>query len=43
MEKTEEKTIFINEKSYQQFKKDMCKTSDFFTIKEWKKLVEKLS
>ena len=34
---------FINEKSYQQFKKDMCKTNDYFTIGEWKKLGEKLT
>lgn len=39
----EKENVVINEKSYQQIKKKMCKTSDYFTIKEWKKLVEKLS
>lgn len=35
--------VFIDEESYQQFKKEMCKTDDYFTIEEWKKLVEKIS
>ena len=39
----EKENVFIVEKSYQQLKKDMCKTSDYFTIEEWKELVEKLS
>ena len=29
---------FINEKSYQQIKKELCKTDDFFTLEELKKL-----
>lgn len=33
----------INEQSYQQFKKDMCKTDDYFTLEEWKILVEKIN
>lgn len=39
----EKENVIIDEESYQQFKKDMCKTSDYFTIEEWKELVEKLS
>lgn len=35
--------IFIDEKSYQQIKKEMCKTDDFFTLKEWNVLKEKIS
>ena len=44
MEKDVVKEVtFIKEKSYQQFKKDMCKTNDYFTLEEWEKLVEKIS
>lgn len=39
----EKENVFIDEESYQQFKKDMCKTDDYFTIEEWKKLAEKLA
>ena len=39
----EQENVFIDEESYQQFKKNMCKTDDYFTIEEWKELVEKLS
>lgn len=39
----EKLNVVIDEKTYQQIKKDMCKTSDYFTIEEWKELVEKLS
>ena len=39
----EKENVFIVEESYQQFKKDICKTNDYFTIEEWKELVEKLS
>ena len=35
------KINFINEESYQQFKKDMGKTNDYFNIEEWNKLVKK--
>ena len=35
------KINFINEESYQQFKKDMGKTDDYFNIEEWNKLVKK--
>lgn len=35
--------VIIAEQSYQQFKKDMCKTDDYFTLEEWKKLVEKIN
>ncbi len=28
----------VDEKAYQQIKKEMCKTSDYFTIEEWHKL-----
>ena len=34
---------FIEEKTYQQIKKEMCKTSDYFTMNEWKILTEKIS
>lgn len=43
MEQSNEEVIFIDEKSYQQIKDNMCKTNDYFTIEEWKKLVKKLS
>ena len=39
----EKENIIINEQSYQQFKKDMCKTNDYFTLEEWKILVEKIN
>ena len=35
--------VVIDEQSYQQFKKDMCKTDDYFTLEEWKILVEKIN
>lgn len=35
--------LFIDEQSYQQFKKEMCKTNDYFTLEEWKILVEKIN
>ena len=38
----EKEIIFINEQSYQQIKKEMCKTSDYFSVSEWKKLIEKI-
>ena len=41
--KTIEEIFFIKEEHYQQIKKEMCKTDDYFTIAEWKKLVEKIS
>lgn len=31
--------LIVNEKTYQQIKKDMCKTDDYFTIEEWVKLI----
>lgn len=31
-------TIFIDEESYQQIKKDMCKKDDYFTKKELEKI-----
>lgn len=31
------KELFINEKSYQQLKKKMCKTDDYFSLEELKK------
>ena len=33
-----EETIFIDEKTYQQIKKNMCKKDDYFTEKEFKKI-----
>lgn len=30
--------IVIDEQIYQQFKQDMGKTDDYFTIEEWEKL-----
>lgn len=39
----EEIITIIDEKTYQQFKRDICKTDDYFTIDEWKKLGEKLT
>ena len=38
-----EEIFFIEEEQYQQIKKEMCKTDDYFTIEEWKKLGEKLT
>ena len=38
-----EENGFIEEEQYQQIKKEMYKTDDYFTIEEWKKLVEKIS
>lgn len=35
--------VVIDEQSYQQFKKDMCKTDDYFTLEEWEILVEKIN
>ena len=34
----EKENVVIDEQSYQQFKKDMCKTDDYFTLEEFKKL-----
>ncbi len=31
-------TIFIDEESYQQIKKNMCKKDDYFTEKEFEKI-----
>lgn len=31
-------TIFIDEESYQQIKKNMCKSDDYFTEKEFGKI-----
>lgn len=39
----EKEVLFIDEQSYQQFKLEMCKTNDYFTVEEWKKLKEKVS
>ena len=39
----EKEIIFIEEKTYQQIKKDINKSDDYFTVYEWKKLEEKLS
>lgn len=39
----EKDVLFIDEQSYQQFKQEMCKTNDYFTVEEWKKLIEKVS
>lgn len=39
----EKEVLFIDEQSYQQFKQEMCKTNDYFTVEEWKKLMEKVS
>lgn len=35
--------VIVNEKTYQQIKKEMCKSDDYFTIKDLKQLIEKLS
>lgn len=34
----EKENVFIDEESYQQFKKDICKTDDYFTAEEFIKL-----
>lgn len=34
---------FINEKDYQQVKKKMCKSDDYFSLEEWKILTEKIN
>ena len=34
----EKENVVIDEQSYQQFKKDMCKTDDYFTLEEFEKL-----
>lgn len=34
----EKEVLFIDEQSYQQFKQEMCKTNNYFTVEEWKKL-----
>ncbi len=34
----EEKRIFIDEETYQQIKKDMCKKDDYFSEKEFEKI-----
>ena len=39
----EKEFLFIDEQSYQQFKQEMCKTNDYFTLEEWKILVEKIN
>lgn len=39
----EKENVIIDEKNYQQIKKDMCKTDDYFSTKEWKKFTEKIS
>lgn len=38
----EKENVVIDEQSYQQFKKDICKTDDYFTLEEWKKMEEKI-
>lgn len=45
MKKAKEEIIkedFIDEKNYQQMKKKICKKDDYYTIKEWKKLIKQL-
>lgn len=37
------KKMFIIEKDYQKIKKETHKKDDYYSIKEWKKLTEKLS
>lgn len=34
----EKENVVINEESYQQFKKDICKTNNYFTVEEFMKL-----
>lgn len=38
-----EEIFFIEEEHYQQIKKEMYKTDDYFNIDDWKKLGEKLT
>ena len=38
-----EENGFIEEEQYQQIKKEMYKSDDYFTIEEWEKLVKKNS
>lgn len=42
MKKENEEIKIIDENTYQQFKKEMCKTNDCFTSKEWKILANKI-
>ena len=39
----EAKVVFIDEENYQQVKKDLCKKDDYFSMEQWKKIIEKLS
>lgn len=41
--KIEDGINIIDEKRYQQFKKELCKTDDYLTSKEWKILAKKLT
>lgn len=34
--------LFVEEKMYQQMKKEMCKSDDYFTIKELNQITTKL-
>lgn len=38
----EKVAIFINEKSYQQIKKEMCKKDDYFTVEELENIGKKI-
>ena len=35
--------LIIDEESYQQIKKDLCKKDDYFSVEQWRKIIEKLS
>lgn len=39
----EGENVVIDEETYQQIKKEMCKTDDYFSVEEWENLVEKIS
>lgn len=38
LEGIKKEAVFINEETYQQIKKDMCKNDDYFTQKEFEKI-----
>lgn len=38
LDEVKKKIIFIDENTYQQIKKDMCKNDDYFSEKEFEKI-----
>lgn len=41
--KIENSINIIEEKRYQQFKKELCKNNDYFSMKEYDELIKKLT